>query len=122
MPMSQKLPPAILVVEDEWLIADTFLTTLEAGGFRVLGPAARVSEALELIAENGLDAAILDVSLRGETSVSIARVLAEKSVPFAFVTGYVSGGIPDDFKDHTILNKPLGDAQLLSCVRKLLEN
>jgi CheY-like chemotaxis protein len=67
-----------------------------------------------------LDLALLDVSLRGENSFEIARALAAKSVPFIFMTGYVSNDFPEDFKDRPILNKPVDEAKLVSSVKGIL--
>ena len=118
--MADFKPAAVLIVEDEWLIAKVLKETLEGAGFEVRGPAPRVSDALDLIAENGLDAAILDVSLRGESSFPVARALAKRSIPFAFMTGYVNADFLEEFKNRPILSKPFEEGKLVSCVRGLL--
>jgi DNA-binding NarL/FixJ family response regulator len=53
----------ILVVEDHGLIASEIEDAIRRNGGRVLGPAARVSEALALIEATPCDAALLDVRL-----------------------------------------------------------
>jgi DNA-binding response OmpR family regulator len=113
-------PATVLIVEDEWLIAEMLQEALKDAGFEIRGPAPRVSEALDLIAANGLDAAVLDVSLRGESSFPIARALAERAIPFAFMTGYVNKDFPEEFKDRPVLNKPVDVRKLVSCVQSLL--
>ena len=58
--------PAILVVEDDYMIADDLRRDLEAAGARVLGPVPSLPEALELLrGADRLDAAVLDVNLHG---------------------------------------------------------
>ena len=73
MPLAQSPgspPPAgrlVLVVEDEFLIAlDLEQLLLRRHGWRVLGPAATVAEALWLLQGATPDVASLDINLRGE--------------------------------------------------------
>jgi CheY-like chemotaxis protein len=115
----QNLRPRILVVEDEWLIADYLQEVLQDAGYLVCGPAARVSQALQLIEQVDPHAALLDINLRGETSVPVARVLSEKSVPFAFMTGYAPNDLAHDFKGRPVLNKPVDLSALIKCVAQL---
>jgi DNA-binding response OmpR family regulator len=78
----------ILVVEDEALIAfDIEYAIKDAGGI-VVGPFATVADAMAPVEQENLSAAILDVRLGAETSLPIARRLAEKGVSFLFYTAY----------------------------------
>ena len=81
-------PKRILVVEDEPLIAmmlEDFLEVLEKD---IAGTADSVVTAHALIEKGGIDAAILDVNLRGgEKSGPIADELAARNIPFVFATG-----------------------------------
>jgi DNA-binding response OmpR family regulator len=110
----------VLVVEDEWLIAEVLQDALEEAGVTVCGPAARVSQAIDLIESEAPDAAVLDVNLRGETSFPVARALAERSIPFVFMTGYVSATVLGDFEGRPVLNKPVDGTKLVSCVKSLM--
>lgn len=57
----------VLVVEDDYTIADVLCRHLEGAGADVLGPVPDVAGALELLAaEDALDGAVLDVNLGGE--------------------------------------------------------
>jgi DNA-binding response OmpR family regulator len=80
--------PRVLIVEDEPLIAMLVQEWLEELGCKVIGPAASVSGALELIAGAELEGAVLDVSLGKEESFPIADELRKRRVPFVFATGY----------------------------------
>ena len=75
MPASGAQPdgPAVLVVEDEFLIAMDLECLLERNGWRVLGPAATVKEALRLLDGETPDVALLDVNLRGEMVTPVRR-------------------------------------------------
>ena len=55
----------ILVVEDEMLIAVMIEETLQDLGCVVVGPVAKLDAALRLARDEALDAAILDVTIRG---------------------------------------------------------
>ena len=75
----------ILVVEDEYLLADDLNNALADAGAHVLGPAASVEDATALIGnEATIDAAILDVNLRGDMVFPLADALRERGIPFAF--------------------------------------
>lgn len=78
----------VLVVEDEYVVADALCRDLEAIGVRVLGPVGSVHGALEALEANtALDGAILDVRLGGEAVYPVAGVLESRAVPFVFWTG-----------------------------------
>ena len=82
------MPPRILVVEDEYLIAMELEFTLQRAGYLVLGPARSVAAALELLREERPDAAVLDVSLAGEWVTPVAEVLRAMTVPFVLASGF----------------------------------
>ena len=78
----------VLVVEDEYLVADDISETLEELGYQVAGPAATVGEAIALIEEGPLDGALLDANLDGLSSAPIAELLTHRQIPYMVVTGY----------------------------------
>ncbi len=100
-------PQRILLVEDEPLIAmmlEDFLEVLEK---TLAGTADTVAAALALIAAGGIDAAILDVNLRGgEQSWPIADALAAQGIPFVFATGGTQDGLVEAHRDRPTLAKP----------------
>jgi CheY-like chemotaxis protein len=82
----------ILVVEDDDLLSMLLEEMLTELGYCVVGPAARVCEALTLLeTQPRIDGALLDLSLKGEMSLAIADTLSARAIPFAFVTGHGSG-------------------------------
>jgi DNA-binding response OmpR family regulator len=105
-------PPAVLIVEDEWLIALDLVDEVVAAGYEVVGPAHSVSTALDLLASRGADGALLDVNLKSETSYPIAAVLIARSIPFMFLTGYASGQLRPEFHEVPLLNKPVKGHEL----------
>ena len=84
----------------------------DAGGFprrrstsSVAGTADSVATALALVEAGGIDAAILDVNLRGgEKSSPVAEALAAQGIPFVFATG---GG--DDEHRRALPRPPAAD-------------
>jgi DNA-binding response OmpR family regulator len=110
----------VLVVEDEWLIADEICHQLLKAGYRVVGPVPSVHEALSFIGEGEVDAALLDYRLNDENSCPIAEELVAHDIPFAFLTGYDPGEIEYGRK-HPCLQKPFSTEMLLRMMDALLE-
>ena len=78
----------VLVVEDEFLLALDLELVLERGGWRVLGPAATVAEALRLLEAKTPDVALLDVNLKDEMVTPVAEALRARGVPFVLASAY----------------------------------
>ena len=106
-------PPKILVVEDNSLVAETIAEALTDNGYEVVGPAPTLSAGLELAAETELDGALLDVDLAGRLCFPIAKMLAERKIPFLFLTGYHDASvIPPELRWAWRLTKPFHLADL----------
>ena len=98
----------ILVVEDEYMMAEDLRYDLEEAGDQVIGPVPSVADALRLLAtEMSIDAAILDVNLRGEKAYPVADVLRERTIPFVLATGYEQWALPEAYKDVPRCDKPV---------------
>ncbi|BAU88780.1 response regulator receiver modulated GAF sensor protein [Methylorubrum populi] len=109
-----RLDGTVLVVEDNMIIALEAEEVLTALGASAVDMAASVREALRLIEASRPDRAVLDVNLGSETSVPVARRLAELGIPFAFATGYgESFKVPPDLGDVPVVKKPYGADELL---------
>ncbi|WP_210492548.1 response regulator [Microvirga antarctica] len=102
----------ILVVEDEAAISLLLEDMLLDFGCEVIGPAARLSAALETLAREKVDLAILDVNVAGEPIYPVAEALAKRAIPFVFSTGYGSAGIRDAYRDRPVLQKPFAQNDL----------
>jgi CheY-like chemotaxis protein len=112
--------PRVLVVEDEPLIAMLVQEWLEDLNCEVVGPAASVTGALELIAGVKLDGAVLDVSLGKEESFPIADELRKRGVPFAFATGYGADGLEARFAGTQVLAKPFEQKLFRDVVSRMI--
>jgi DNA-binding response OmpR family regulator len=100
-------PRRVLIVEDEPLIAMMLEDFLDALEREVAGTADDVASALARIEAGGVEAAILDVNLRGgEQSWPVAARLDELDIPFILATGGAGDTIPESWRSRPILSKP----------------
>ena len=98
----------VLVVEDDYFLADDMKAEFERAGAEVLGPVGRVKEALDLLdACERLDGAILDINLGGEKVYDVADALRARAIPFVFATGYDAEIIPERYAWATRCEKPI---------------
>jgi DNA-binding response OmpR family regulator len=111
----------ILVVEDEYLIAMGLKRWLLAAGATVAGPVPSVDQALALIDDGGLTAAVLDVNLGdGNTVYPVASELGALGVPYLFATGDVKLSGADAYRDRPRLTKPYLEAELVRALVELI--
>lgn len=96
----------ILIVEDDYLIADQTRRELERCGAVILGPVPSVDRALELVDDHAPDAAILDINLDGEKVYPLADVLSGRKIPFVFATGYDTSTMPERYRGFILCEKP----------------
>jgi CheY-like chemotaxis protein len=119
-PRSTLAAKRILVVEDEPIVALDLAGALSEQGCVVVGPAGTLEDARRLARTEALDAALVDANLNGAPADDIAVALAERRVPFAFVTGYDRGGLPADFQQAAMINKPFSREEIIGVVRTLV--
>lgn len=87
----------ILIAEDEALIAYALAQAVEDAGGEVVGPVASVQEGLQLLANEVVHAAILDVRLLDGDVSPIAAVLLEEGKSVVFHT---ASPVPDEIVDR----------------------
>lgn len=110
----------ILIVEDEAAIALNLATAVQQAGGIVVGPVASVAAAHEVMADNRLDGALLDIRLRNETSFPLADVLAVLNIPFVFVSGLSSALMPYTHRERLLFDKPYDDEVVISALAGLI--
>ncbi|MBI1368729.1 MAG: response regulator [Planctomycetes bacterium] len=109
----------ILLVEDNYLVANMLNRMLDTLGCQVVGPAPSIDRAMDLARDHQLSGAILDINIIGGTSAPIAQFLKERDTPFVFITGYASPqGLPDDLAHIPKLTKPIDPNALEKVIRK----
>ena len=108
----------VLLVEDSWIIAQSYAGLLEPLGVSVLGPAANLSDAARLFAENEIDAALVDINLQGEQAYDLIDTIHQRGIPVVVVTGYELLPRLGD-KAFAVLKKPIRAEQLLRALRSI---
>ena len=111
----------IFIVEDDALIAMLIEDMLADLGYRVCASAPDLERALAAARDTEFDAAILDVSLAGQSSLPVAKLLDERGKPYLFATGY--GTAPDGSRPDTlpVLRKPFQLSELEQAMKRLAE-
>jgi DNA-binding NarL/FixJ family response regulator len=115
--------PLVLVAEDEFIIAMELEAILVAQGWQVLGPAATIEDALDLLSNQPPDVAILDVNLRGVMVTPVAEALQGRDIPFVLTTVYQ----PPRLQGSTVLaraaniGKPISERRLVEAVLQAMD-
>jgi two-component SAPR family response regulator len=102
----------ILIVEDEYFISEEIIRVVRNNGATVVGPASTLQEARDLDSDGAVDAALLDINIRGDMSFDFARDLQASGRPFAFLSGYGRDALPKEFEDVPLVTKPYSQEQL----------
>jgi DNA-binding response OmpR family regulator len=109
----------ILVVEDEMMIAILLEESLRALGCIVVGPVGKLEDAVRLATAETLDAAVLDITIRGGQVFPVAEILARRGVPFVLSSGYSDWVLPEAMQGKPRLTKPFTLRELEHEVRQL---
>jgi CheY-like chemotaxis protein len=96
----------ILIVEDSPVVGPFTADLLEELGCIVVGPAPNMAAARQLIESEKIDAALMDVHIRGERVFPLCEALAAKGVPFVLTSGYADWNMPEKWQDRPRLQKP----------------
>lgn len=113
---------AILVVEDDYLIATDLRLQMEDEGATIIGPAGTVDDALQLLDDRStrIDAATVDINIRGTESYLLADALTARAIPFVFVSGYSRSDIPARFEGAAFCEKPIRPANVIQLLHEQL--
>ena len=106
----------VLIVEDEYFLAQDLAEHLNHLGVEVVGPVGTITDALELLRCADIQGAVLDINLRGERVYPVADVLQQKQVPFVFASGYGGELEPSAYADIPRCIKPLDFAELANAL------
>lgn len=122
LPVSALEGVRVLVLEDEYLIAlDVEQLCRDHGArdvvivrdFGELGP--------DLLADEPFHAAVLDLMLGGKPTTDFARLLAQRSVPFIFATGYTDvESMLDGFAGVPVVGKPYAGRDLIAALEQAI--
>jgi DNA-binding NtrC family response regulator len=111
----------VLVVEDEYMLAEALEMELLDVEALVLGPVGTIEEAMALIrTEQEIDGVILDVNLHGKMTFPVADLLVERGVPFVFTTGYDASMIPGHLQHIERCEKPVSVGRVTQAIGRLI--
>lgn len=116
-----------LIVEDELIIAEDMKGMLQEMQHEVIGIASDCTEALEILAGDVPDIALIDIHLRGgDDGISLARSMREKyDIPIIFITSYSDKTTVDRAKQirpEGYIVKPFEKADLYTSIEIALNN
>lgn len=107
----------ILVVEDEFLIALMLADALQSEQAKVVGPVNTHEAGLALIQREAIDAAVIDLNLRGVRNDALGSELRRRNIPFLIATGY---GKASQTLAAPVLNKPFTAERFIAALSDLL--
>jgi PAS domain S-box-containing protein len=119
--MSQRARPAILIVEDEVIVARDLQRTLIDLGYDAFAVATSASEAIARATERCPDLALMDIRIRGvPDGIETARILGERfGAAIVFLTAHADDSTLERAKltnPHGYLLKPVSSSALLSAI------
>jgi CheY-like chemotaxis protein len=109
----------VLHLEEQPLIALDVAVTLSDAGVAHVVHVTTCDAALDVVNEQQIDAAILDVMVAGVGTDRVARRLRTAGIPYVLYTGAAT--IPDQLLDgHEVLMKPVTSEDLIAAMRRTL--
>ena len=109
-----------LIVEDDFFIANDLVEGFEPAGITIIGPVPSLAKALDILQNETIDGAVLDINLDGEKVYEVADVLIERGTPLLFVTGYDRPSIPEQYSDVPLLTKPADTGEVIAVLRRII--
>ncbi|SCY04149.1 response regulator [Microvirga guangxiensis] len=105
----------ILILEDDPFIASDLQSILEDEGHEVVGVFDSIAETYQHL-EDEFDYALLDIDVVGGKSFGVANALAERSIPFAFVSASKPGDLPQSLREVAFIPKPFEERAILQSI------
>jgi DNA-binding response OmpR family regulator len=106
----------ILIIEDDYMIANQLARAFEALGGEVVGPTGSLGKAIQLVETAEFDCALVDINLRGVESYPVVDILMRRGVPVAFISGYDRTNIPDRYRSIPLIQKPVDVLEVASAL------
>ena len=110
----------VLVVEDQAPIALQLEDLLAESECEIIGPASRIPQALQLLKEKTVDAAVLDLNIAGDLVYPVAEALEKKGLPYFFATAYGLSSLDAPYRTKRVLEKPFSRRAFLSALQEML--
>jgi DNA-binding response OmpR family regulator len=112
----------VLVVEDEYLIAEEISEALHAMSIDVVGPVGNLQEAHDAVQDTSLDCAVMDINIGGGASFPLIDTLLQRNVSILLMTGYDQEELPIKYRSLPLLQKPLLRGELAETLERLLSS
>lgn len=111
----------VLVVEDEFLIAMEMEDLLLEEGFGVVGPAGTVAYALDLLAHQTPDMAVLDVNIGDKRVTPVVLRLRSLGIPFVIASASDAESLATEpiFGERRRMQNPFDRRRLLNAMHEL---
>nr|WP_232541213.1 response regulator [Spirosoma endbachense] len=107
----------ILIVEDEFVVANSLRILLRQASYSVSGIAASAEEAYEILQNDKHDLVLLDIRLNGsESGIDLARKLKAEDIAFVYLSANSSQKVLEEAKKtepYGFLVKPFREKDLL---------
>ena len=110
---------SILIVEDEPLIALDVCEALRGAGASVIA-GTNVSDALRLIWQAEIAAAVVDIKLGADDCSRVCRALASRDIPFVFYTAYAAAPVLEEWPGVPVIAKPSSTTNIVAAIEKLI--
>ena len=117
--------PRIMVVEDEWVIANDIKMSLEGFGYEVCSVVSSGEDAVKTAKEKRPDLTLMDIVLPGEIDgiEAATRIGKEHNIPVIYLTAYADDKILSKMKltgPQAYLVKPFKDRELRAAIELAL--
>lgn len=107
----------ILIVEDEFIVANDLKIMLKKAGYQVIGIASSVVQARKLIADGQPNWVLLDIMLKGDlTGIDLAWELREMNLPFLYISANTNQSTLEAVKEtqpYGFMVKPFRERDLI---------
>lgn len=107
----------VLIVEDEFIVANDLRQILEKAGYVVRGIVNTAGKAQEHIREQRPDMVLVDIHLKGaETGIDLGRILSKEAIPFVYVSAYTNASTLEEVnttQHYGFIVKPFREKDVL---------
>jgi DNA-binding NtrC family response regulator len=110
----------ILIVEDEYFIAQDLAEAFTDIGSEVLGPVPSIDQAMEVIRDQVVHAAVLDINIQDQMVFPVADILTRRDIPFVFASGYDEKTVPQSYQGVPRWEKPFAAGDIAEFLSDLL--
>ena len=118
--------PAVLIVEDESIVAEQLADAVRSQGFDVVGVSSSGRAAIEIAKERRPDVILMDVRIEGDLNgIETAIIIQghfEENIPIVFLTAMPGSKYPvlAAVEPYIYVNKPIRDEDLIEALHRAL--